>query len=302
MRGDCPNEPEWQAKSRGIVLPRIICLEKWADDAFGIAFRGSWRTIAAQMKRILSFFALLLLAAFLRAEDTRCYELRIYTANEGKLAALKARFKDHTCKLFEKHGLTNVGYWVPVDKSDNRLIYVISSSNRAAHKKSWQAFLNDPDWKKAYKDSTKEGALVAKIDRTFMSATDYSPTVKSVITKHIRVFELRTYTTAPGRLKNLHARFRDHTCKIFENHGMKNVAYWTPMDDNKGKSNTLIYIISHYEKPVLSGTAQAKKNWIGFGGDPAWQKARATSEADGKILAKRPVRLYLNATDFSPIK
>ena len=251
------------------------------------------------MKRILSFFTLLLLAAFLRAEDTRCYELRIYTTNEGKLAALQTRFKDHTCKLFEKHGLTNVGYWVPVDKSDNRLIYVISSPNRAAHKKSWQAFLNDPDWKKAYKASTKDGALVAKIDSTFMSATDYSPIVKPIITKHIRVFELRTYTTAtvPDRLKNLHARFRDHTCKIFENHDMMNVAYWTPMDANKGKSNTLIYIISHF------GTMdQAKKNWTGFGGDPAWQKARAASEADGKILAKRPVRLYLNATDFSPIK
>ena len=111
------------------------------------------------------------------------------------------------------------------------------------------------------------------------------------------MFELRTYTTAPDRLKNLHARFRDHTCQIFEKHDMINVAYWTPMDANKGKSNTLIYIISHF-----ATTDQAKKNWRGFGGDPAWQKARAASEADGKILAKRPVRLYLNATDFSPIK
>ena len=278
-------------------LPQIICLEKRADDAFEIAFRGSWRTIAAHMKRILSFFTLLLLAAFLRAEDTRCYELRIYTANEGKLAALQARFKDHTCKLFEKHELTNVGYWVPVDKSDNRLIYVISSPNRAAHKKSWKAFLNDSDWKKAYKASTKDGALVAKIDSTFMSATDYSPAVKPVITKKIRMFELRTYTTAPDRLKNLHGRFRDHTCKIFEKNGMKNVAYWTPTDANKGKSNTLIYIISHF-----GTTDQAKKNWAGFGGDPDWQKARATSEVDGKILAKRPARLYLTATDFSPIQ
>ena len=254
------------------------------------------------MKRIISSFVFLLLVSAVLAEDTRCYELRIYTANEGKLDALNTRFRDHTCKLFEKHGLTNVGYWVPADKSDSRLIYVISSPNRVAHTKSWKAFLNDPNWKKAYKASTKDGALVAKIDSTFMSATDYSPTIESVITKGIRVFELRTYTTAPDRLKNLHARFRDHTCKIFENHGMTNVAYWTPIDDNKGKSNTLIYIISHYVKPALSGTAQAKKNWIGFGGDPAWQKARATSEADGKILAKRPARLYLNATDFSPIK
>ena len=79
---------------------------------------------------------------------------------------------------------------------------------------------------------------MAKIESTFMSATDYSPAVKSVITKKERVFELRTYVTAPDRLKNLHARFRDHTCGIFEAHGMKNIAYWTPMDEKKGKANT----------------------------------------------------------------
>ena len=254
------------------------------------------------MKRIIRLFTFLLLANAVLAEDTRCYELRIYTANEGKLDALNARFRNHTCKLFEKHGLTNVGYWVPVDKSDNRLIYVISSPNRTAHNKSWKAFLNDPDWKKAYKASTKNGSLIAKkdgalmIDSTFMSATDYSPAVKSVITKDIRVFELRTYTTAPDRLKNLHARFRDHTCEIFENHGMTNVAYWTPMDEKKGKANTLIYIISHF------GTAQAKKNWKGFAGDPAWKRARAASEKDGKILAKAPHKVFLNSVDYSPIK
>ena len=248
------------------------------------------------MKRIISSFVFLLLVTGVLAEDTRCYELRIYTANKGKLEALNARFRDHTCKLFEKHGLTNVGYWVPADKSDSRLIYVISSPNRAAHTKSWKAFLNDPNWKKAYKASTKDGALVAKIDSTFVSATDYSPVVKSVITKDIRVFELRTYVTAENRLKNLHARFRDHTCEIFENHGMTNVAYWTPMDEKKGKSNTLIYIISHF------GKTQAKKNWKGFAGDPAWKKARAASEKAGKILAKAPHKVFLNPVDYSPIK
>ena len=197
------------------------------------------------MKHIILLFTFLLSTTTLWAEDSRCYELRIYTANEGKLEALNARFRDHTCKLFEKHGLTNVGYWVPEDQSDNRLIYVISSPSRAAHGKSWKAFLNDPDWKKAFANSIKDGRLVGKIESTFMSATDYSSAVKSVITKKERVFELRTYVTAPDRLKNLHARFRDHTCGIFEAHGMKNIAYWTPMDDNKGKSNTLIYIISH---------------------------------------------------------
>jgi hypothetical protein len=135
------------------------------------------------MKHIIPFFVFLLSAAAVLAADTRCYELRIYTANEGNLEALNARFRDHTCKLFEKHGLPNVGYWVPDDKSDSRLIYVISSPNRTAHTKSWKAFLDDPDWKKAYANSIKDGGLVGKIDSTFMSATDYSLAVKSIITK-----------------------------------------------------------------------------------------------------------------------
>ena len=248
------------------------------------------------MKNIISFFIFLLSATAVLAADTRCYELRIYTANEGKLEALNARFRDHTCKLFEKHGLTNVGYWVPEDQSDNRLIYVISSPSRAAHGKSWKAFLNDPDWKKAFANSIKDGRLVGKIESTFMSATDYSPAVKSVITKKERVFELRTYVTAPDRLKNLHARFRDHTCGFFETHGMKNIAYWTPMDEKKGKSNTLIYIISHWSTP------QAKKNWKGFIGDPAWKKAQVASVKDGKILAKAPHKVFLKAASYSPIK
>ena len=150
---------------------------------------------------------------------------------------------------------------------------------------------------KSYANSIKDGPLVGKIDSTFMSATDYSPAVKPAITKKDRVFELRTYTTAPDRLKNLHARFRDHTCQIFEKHDMINVAYWTPMDVNKGKSNTLIYIISHF-----GTTDQAKKNWRGFGGDPAWKKVRAASVKDGKILAKAPHKVFMNPVDYSPIK
>ena len=263
---------------------------------FEVAFRVAYLNISEHMKRIIPFFAFLILAASNLAEDTRCYELRIYTAAEGKLEALNARFRDHTCALFEKHGLTNIGYWVPLDAKDNRLIYVISSPNRAAHAKSFEAFLNDPDWKKAYAASTKNGRLVAKIESTFLSAVDYSPAVKAGKVKGKRVFELRTYVTAENRLKNLHARFRDHTCALFEKHGMTNIAYWTPMDVNKGKANTLTYIISHKSKK------QSGKNWQGFIGDADWKKARAASVKDGKILAQRPVSTYMKAVDYSPIK
>ena len=111
-----------------------------------------------------------------------------------------------------------------------------------------------------------------------------------------KVFELRTYQATPGNLDNLHARFRDHTCKLFEKHGMTNVGYWMPTDKNKGSANTLIYIISH------KSSEQAKKNWKGFISDNDWKKARAKSVEDGKILAIAPEKIFLDAVDYSLIK
>jgi hypothetical protein len=111
-----------------------------------------------------------------------------------------------------------------------------------------------------------------------------------------RVYELRTYTTLPGRLPALHKRFADHTMKLFEKHGMKNEAYWVPTDDER-KDTTLIYVISHESEDA------AKKNWAAFQADPDWQTARAASEAEdagGKILAKAPERVFMTLTNYSP--
>ena len=111
-------------------------------------------------------------------------------------------------------------------------------------------------------------------------------------TKMAGVFELRTYTTLEGRLPNLHARFKDHTLKLFEKHGMKNVMYWTPTDE-KTANNTLIYVIWH------ASPEAAKKSWDGFRADPDWIKARDASEKDGKIVAKVE-SVYMKATEYSP--
>ncbi len=106
------------------------------------------------------------------------------------------------------------------------------------------------------------------------------------------VFELRTYTTLEGRLPNLNARFKNHTLKLFEKHGMKNVMYWTPTDE-KTANNTLIYVIWH------ASPEAAKKSWDGFRNDPEWHKARDESEKDGKIVAKVEA-VYMKATEYSP--
>ena len=111
--------------------------------------------------------------------------------------------------------------------------------------------------------------------------------------KKTKVYELRTYTVLPARLPALHKRFAEHTMKLFEKQGMRNEMYWTPTDDLR-KDNTLIYVLSHESQEA------ADRSWKAFQADPDWIKVRDASEADGKILAKPPERVYMKLTDFSP--
>jgi hypothetical protein len=104
----------------------------------------------------------------------KVFELRTYTTEEGKLDALQARFRDHTTRIFKKHHMTNVGYWVPQDKP-NTLIYIISHASREAAAENWKAFRADPEWQKVQKESEANGKIVAHVDFVLMEATDYSP-------------------------------------------------------------------------------------------------------------------------------
>ena len=107
----------------------------------------------------------------------RVFELRTYTAAEGKIDALNARFRDHTLGLFKKHGITNVGYWMPTDgpTAKNTLVYLISHASRDAAKQSWAAFQKDPEWQKVAQESQVNGKIVASVVSQFLVPTDYSP-------------------------------------------------------------------------------------------------------------------------------
>ena len=130
---------------------------------------------------------LLLLAAFAAGVITqgslsaqpagRVFELRTYTAPDGKLDELHARFRNHTLRIFEKHGMTNVVYLAPLDApaSQNQLVYLLAHKSRDAAKASWDAFRNDPEWKKVASDSQVNGPLTTKVESVFLAATDYSP-------------------------------------------------------------------------------------------------------------------------------
>lgn len=110
------------------------------------------------------------------AQSTRVFEIRTYYTLPGRLPNLLARFRDHTAKLFEKHGITNVGYWVPADPpaSENTLIYVLAYPSREAAKKSWDGFRTDPDWLKARAESEKDGKIVDRIESVYLNPTDFS--------------------------------------------------------------------------------------------------------------------------------
>ena len=107
----------------------------------------------------------------------RVFELRTYTAPDGKLGDLHKRFRDHTMRIFAKHGMTSVVYLSPMDQplAQNTLVYLLAHPSREAAKASWSAFVNDPEWKKVSSESQVNGPIVSKVDSMFLTPTDYSP-------------------------------------------------------------------------------------------------------------------------------
>ncbi len=113
------------------------------------------------------------------AEDkpNRYFELRIYTAHPGKLDALHQRFREHTNRIFKKHGMQLVGYWTPTEgeEAKNKLIYILAYPDREARDKAWEAFRADPEWQRVYQQSREDGPIVMKVENKFLAPTDYSP-------------------------------------------------------------------------------------------------------------------------------
>jgi len=122
------------------------------------------------------------------SEGQAVYELRIYYPHEGKLEGIVSRFRNHTISLFEKHGFTNVGYWVtrPGEKPSfadamlaenggkEALLYIVSFPNMETRNTAWDSFVKDPEWIKVYEESRVNGPLVREIEQVFMNPTDFS--------------------------------------------------------------------------------------------------------------------------------
>lgn len=247
------------------------------------------------MKKIFTLLFGIFLTSCLTAQqkDERLFEMRIYYAEDGKLDALVERFRKHTVKLFKKHGMENIGYWLPIQNDKNQLIYVLAYPDMAAREASWKAFGSDPKWKKVQQASEANGKIVARVESIFMKATDFSPKITSSKKKN-RVFELRTYTQAPDKLEVLLTRFRNHTLALFEKHGMTNMPYWTTVE-KEGVQPKLVYFLAHNSEDA------GKKSFENFVKDPEWIRVKTDSEKNGKVIEKLE-SVYMKALPFSKIR
>lgn len=131
------------------------------------------------MKKLLCVFIVLVsmfaITPTIAADDSPVFELRIYTTHPGKMPNLLERFKNHTIKIFERHGMINVGYWLPVDEKDgNTLYYILKHKSRAMAEASWKAFVADPEWIKVQTESESNGLIVAGVESIFLTSTDFS--------------------------------------------------------------------------------------------------------------------------------
>ena len=219
------------------------------------------------------------------------YESRVYVALPGKLQAINDRFANHTIGYFKQYGIGMMGFWTDEIGSSNQLTYILSFDSMADREQKWAAFQADAGWRTARAETEAKGPIVAKVQNSFMTLTPYSPD-PPFSSPHFRsgVQELRVYDAVAGRLPALHDRFANHTMRLFERHGIENVAYWT---EDVGTSNRLVYMVGY---PSLGDRTAS---WTAFGNDPEWQRARDDSERDGPLV-RASYNSILRLTSYSP--
>ena len=239
-------------------------------------------------------------------EPGKLYELRIYVTNPGKLEDLHNRFRNHTCKLFEKHGMENIIYWdvVEGDKTDgerakNMLVYFIAHKDEAAREASWKAFIADPEWQAAAKKSEENGKILAEAPiAILMRDVAFSPVDEEVnrdSDAEPRLFELRHYNDGPARVPFTVDRFGSGEVEIFQEAGMQTLKFWRTTDDK-----SFIYLLAHKDREASKQSwATFMKNFRGF-----MQKYNAsgkTPPADAPAGSGMEIR-FLKPTDYSPRK
>lgn len=231
-----------------------------------------------------------------KVRETRVFELRTYYAAEGQLDALNARFRDHALRLYQKHGITPVGFWSPEGNPDNKLVFLLAYPSRAARDSSWRSLATDPEWVRARKASDRAGKLVKYIEEEFLTPTDYSPVVAAGEGRRPRTFELRISTVRAADAAQMHAQLRANGAKELEEQGLTAVGFFTLDNPRQGPDVTLVSLLARIGEPTGS-TRPADPILLVALGQPAMKPTAGTIVAtDGKKAE------VLRPTDYSPLK
>lgn len=107
------------------------------------------------------------------------------------------------------------------------------------------------------------------------------------------IYEIRIYTCMPGKLAALNKRFETATLKLWEQHGIRPVGFWTTLVGEN--ANDLTYLLA------WESMAERERKWNGFISDPNWLKARSESEREGPLVA-RMQNQFLAPTAYSAMK
>lgn len=175
--------------------------------------------------------------------------------------------------------------FTPAGENPEGLAYVlVSAEGLEAMTEGLKDFVADPEWQKVLAESEQDGRFVAQTSKIRLQATYWSPVFTHRKSTRPRVFELRAYT-CPDRAKHsaLMKRFREHTMKLFEKHGMMNLVYWTP-DEEPAASRKLVYLLAH------DSVDAAQKSFAAFRTDPDWLAAhsRTPTKASCRSSSWRP--------------
>ena len=220
------------------------------------------------------------------------FELRIYAAAEDRLGHLIKRFREHTDRLFRKHKMEPIAYWLPTDgtaKEKRRFVYILKHPSRYAAYKNWNGFTHDPEWKRGVLEQPEFQRLLSKRPESIFLTPKQFRNASTPSTKP-GIYELRIHTAAKGQLVTLQKSHRQQVVGLHLKYGIRDIGSWFAYDRPESE-NTLYTLLRH------TARKQADLNWKALESDPMWKKVGA----NGKLIQKTE-RLYLKPLEFSPLK
>ncbi len=231
------------------------------------------------------------------------FELRTYHVAPDKMEPLLIRFREHSLALLSKHGMTHLGYWVPLDADAARvgpLVYVVTHASKNAGRASWGAFSRDPEWHRARDNSEVDGKLVTAFTSVYHVRLPnwVAPENATPAEAKHRVFEFKTFKSSEGGLSKLEACVRSWTSEHFPKHGVHVLDVWRPLDKDKGADTTIVCLLAYRDAEA------ARAAWRSLEADPTWIESLRTAElmSDQQETGQMTASKLWQPVDFSPLQ